>query len=1245
MSNPLEQDPLAPPGVSGVDQVGRGKGKGLGKGSRDGAETTGLASEVELKAAMAGDRKKTKQLYEALDVLFKSKADYSIIREAAEQLAAQLEKAELSAARAISACRESSRAKMMLDHLKFSQEVNRCLGYVMAVVTEPAAEETAVGNEKDDEVLADEQDEDDDVNEEEEGNEEDDDEIELESLGELLERITAAAADRRASAVRPKRTVTASSGKTATKVATTGKGSGGGPLVSDAAPDDWIEDYVAGRSVPTPSKGAGRSTVRAKLETYDGKVLGWFNWIGLFRSLVHDTWMSADEKLGLLKQSVKGDHESFLKALSGGESAYRLALKHLKSACGSRALLQAANIRRLEQLEPASPDSPSAFYCYAEQVRLHLFDLTRIGEASNSSVIEKITSRLTVEDRRDWNVFVRNLSRVAQLNEFGDWLVERAQSCISPSQIVAEQYPDTARRSTKMVKNHVIMADERTKKTRCPRCSQEHWLDKCKFFQKSSVSGRKAFVTDKHICFSCLKSGHSIGSCRSGRTCAVEGCGSRHHELLHVSAGADGAHTARTAEEPEGAFGVTHAFVTTPGGERLRLNVFLDPGSSRTLVREGLVHRLGLKAPLRSMGLSGVGGFKSSHLSKRVTLAMQTVLGTEVTLDASSIASPCDPLPVVDWPVLKHKWAHMSDLPLEKTGGRIDVLIGFDNNYLLTGFETREGSRTEPTVSRTRLGWVARGPLGRSEGSAVARCNFVRLSNDRCLDELFGRFCDTESFGCELPMKTRLSPEEQRAFDLVESGTRRKDAGYEIPLLWKDGEPRLTNNKVAAERRFVGLFRRFAKDPSYETDYRAAMSKYLTEGYARRISDPAELAGNDQFFLPHHGVYKASAEKKKLRVVFDAAAVYGGRSLNDTLLTGPALQTDLPSVLIRFRRDLVAVTADVEAMFNRVRLRPSDARYHRFLWQEIGEREPSVYQMDRLTFGAKCSPFVALYALRRAARESDVPGAAEIVENDFYVDDYLASFPTESEAVEKAEAVRSALAVGDFHLRNWTSNISGVQVKLNGGELIGGPGEFPLPADDVAVKVLGVSWRTFDDRLTFSVAAPQAVPGTRREILSCVASIFDPLGLASPLTVQAKIGMKCLAEAGLRWDDVISSEQTKWWAGWFERLQLVNEISVPRCLFVEGPNAMSCELHTFSDASEHACAAAVYLRVEYKGGRIVIRLVMAKTKLAPRRTISVAKLELQAALLGVRVCSHVESALGRLASSTSCVLDGQQLYT
>ena len=119
-----------------------GEKEGLGKGSRDGVETTGLASEVELRAAMAADRKKTKQLYEPLDEIFNSKAEYAVLKEAAEELMVQQEKAEISAARAIAACRESNRGKMMLGHLKFSQEVNRCLGYVMATVEGPTAEET-----------------------------------------------------------------------------------------------------------------------------------------------------------------------------------------------------------------------------------------------------------------------------------------------------------------------------------------------------------------------------------------------------------------------------------------------------------------------------------------------------------------------------------------------------------------------------------------------------------------------------------------------------------------------------------------------------------------------------------------------------------------------------------------------------------------------------------------------------------------------------------------------------------------------------------------------------------------------------------------------------------------------------------------------------------------------------------------------------------------------------------------------
>uniref|UniRef100_A0A5S6Q3I7 Reverse transcriptase domain-containing protein n=1 Tax=Trichuris muris TaxID=70415 RepID=A0A5S6Q3I7_TRIMR len=98
---------------------------------------------------------------------------------------------------------------------------------------------------------------------------------------------------------------------------------------------------------------------------------------------------------------------------------------------------------------------------------------------------------------------------------------------------------------------------------------------------------------------------------------------------------------------------------------------------------------------------------------------------------------------------------------------------------------------------------------------------------------------------------------------------------------------------------------------------------------------------------------------RKLRIVFDSSAVYEGRSLNSALLTGPALQNELPLVLLKFGEGSVAFAADIEAMFSRIRLRPEDARYHRFLWKDPELERVKVFQMDRVTFGDTCSPFIA----------------------------------------------------------------------------------------------------------------------------------------------------------------------------------------------------------------------------------------------------------------------------------------------
>ena len=100
-------------------------------------------------------------------------------------------------------------------------------------------------------------------------------------------------------------------------------------------------------------------------------------------------------------------------------------------------------------------------------------------------------------------------------------------------------------------------------------------------------------------------------------------------------------------------------------------------------------------------------------------------------------------------------------------------------------------------------------------------------------------------------------------------------------------------------------------------------------------------------------------------MVFDSTTSFYGKCLNDALLTGPVLQTQLPKILIKFREGQVAFTADIEAMFSWIRLTPEDARFHRFLWKEPGSDEIQVLQMDRLAFGDKCSPYIAISVVQR----------------------------------------------------------------------------------------------------------------------------------------------------------------------------------------------------------------------------------------------------------------------------------------
>ena len=242
----------------------------------------------------------------------------------------------------------------------------------------------------------------------------------------------------------------------------------------------------------------------------------------------------------------------------------------------------------------------------------------------------------------------------------------------------------------------------------------------------------------------------------------------------------------------------------------------------------------------------------------------------------------------------------------------------------------------------------------------------------------------------------------------------------------------------------------------------------------------------------------------------------------------------------------------------------------------------------------------------------------------------MSSNKTLEGAINTALDVEKILKAGDFHLPEFTSNSSAFlnAVRPNHNIL-----ETPLAIGTLdETTLLGIIWRKGSDVLGFDVTGKDVVY-TRAGILSQVASIFDPLGSAAPITIKGRIRHRELGIRGFNWTDAVDDREKEWWQSWFTILRQLNYVEFPRCLFPNEDHIVKTELHTFCDASTEAFAAVVYIRNVYDDGEIVIRHVKGGTKLAPLKTLSVPRLELNAALLGARMAKMVQTELTRKVTS------------
>ena len=215
------------------------------------------------------------------------------------------------------------------------------------------------------------------------------------------------------------------------------------------------------------------------------------------------------------------------------------------------------------------------------------------------------------------------------------------------------------------------------------------------------------------------------------------------------------------------------------------------------------------------------------------------------------------------------------------------------------------------------------------------------------------------------------------------------------------------------------------------------------------------------------------------------------------------------------------------------------------------------------------------------------------------MDDYLLS----SESIQEAETLKQNLITllkrGGFNLPKWQSNVKELCEK---------------DSDVESVTALGLEWNLTTDELKIcrGFTGKDKSVITHRMVLSVASSIFDPSGLALPFTIRIRLILRLIWQKALKsWDEEIPEDITKQHLEWLQEVPALIELSIKRYYFWEKGNEV--QLHVFADASEMGLCVVAYLRFESED-IVNVSFVVGKTRVAPIKTTTIPKLELQAAL-------------------------------
>ncbi|XP_060807713.1 uncharacterized protein LOC132903428 [Amyelois transitella] len=1007
---------------------------------------------------------------------------------------------------------------------------------------------------------------------------------------------------------------------------------------------------------------------KIELPKFCGKYEDWQQYFDLFTSLIHkNRSLSAVEKLHYLKSTLSGEAEVLIRNLPTTDLNYDAAWKKLIARYNNKRYNLNIILKNLFSQKQITSESAHAIRSLLDTTTSCITSINNLGIETKQwdvILIFLVVSKLDNESLRQWEVNTSGIASDA-LPSWSDLVLflesrfRTLEMIDSGKQISkAPQY-----KRTEKVKSFASVHDNITKH-QCTMCSGDHFLYQCKSFGQLIPRERQEFVQTKSLCYNCLSPTHSVYKCRYTTSCRR--CGRRHHSLLHQekekqqeltnksennhahtqsqrqnqadiqhSSPNHGVNVVANFAKEETVIGSADVLLATAivkaysfNGKYCLLRALIDQGSQASFVTEETVQTLGLKRIPVSGCVSGVGDGRL-HIRHMVSFRIESRRDPSkcIQISAYVLRSLISRLPSSK--PSSPDWSEIENLSLADPGfispGRIDVLLGAEVYGDIILNDIIKHPEGHLLAQNTIFGWIISGKV--PQGAPTDVTKMVSLNIQVKEDFLLKQFWELENEPNSIQKKfSKMEEKCEEFFDLTT--TRNKEGRFVVRLPFNSDDPECQYGglKEIAQKRFYHLEKKLQKNPKLKEEYGKVMQEYQDLGHMKEIKD--EAIHPKAVYFPHHAVVREDRETTKLRVVFDASCKgANGVSLNDNLLMGPKLQQDLRHILMRWRRFPICIVADIVKMYRQVRIHDDDTRFQRILWRFNPDEPLGQFELLTLTFGTACAPHLVVKSLQRLADDEQLnfPTASEVTKRDFYVDDLMTCCETEEEAIQIYTEMNKLMEAGGFQLQKWSSN-NKVLLQFIGQDNQKTAPSIYIKADNM-VKVLGICWNRDSDEFQYTVELHEVNKSpTKRQVLSDIARIYDPMGWIAPVVLTAKVFIQKLWKSGLSWDDELPEDLLHEWLKYRAELSELKTIFIPRWLnFNQG---CEVELHAFADASQMAYAGVVYFRTINSNGEIHVHLLTSKTKVAPiEKQLSIPRLELCGAVLAAKLLNEVAQVM------------------